>query len=106
MAQIFRLDGRSLFVLYRALFCVATSRFVASDLCFASVVPELSPRRRCRGCSQLLAAAVTTRPFANGGRSMHLIYWKELEQLLGYCRMHVDRLEKADKFPRRIKLGT
>jgi predicted DNA-binding transcriptional regulator AlpA len=34
-----------------------------------------------------------------------LIGWGEVHRLVGYCRMQVDRLEKADGFPRRIKLG-
>jgi predicted DNA-binding transcriptional regulator AlpA len=34
-----------------------------------------------------------------------LIAWEEVHRLVGYCRMQIDRLEKADDFPKRIKLG-
>jgi len=38
---------------------------------------------------------------------MRLLTFKELREYgVRYCRMHVDRLEKADKFPRRVPLGT
>jgi prophage regulatory protein len=29
----------------------------------------------------------------------------EVQQLVPYSKMHIDRLEKAGKFPKRIKLG-
>ena len=29
----------------------------------------------------------------------------EVQQLVPYSKMHIDRLEKAGEFPRRIKLG-
>ncbi len=29
----------------------------------------------------------------------------EVQQLVPYSKMHIDRLEKADKFPKRIRLG-
>lgn len=30
----------------------------------------------------------------------------EVQQLVPYSKMHIDRLEKAGHFPKRIKLGT
>jgi prophage regulatory protein len=35
-----------------------------------------------------------------------MLRFKELKPAgVPFCRMHVDRLEKADKFPRRVRLG-
>jgi len=35
-----------------------------------------------------------------------MLSFKEVRKLVLYSRAHVDRLEKAGKFPKRIKLGT
>ena len=34
-----------------------------------------------------------------------VIRFPEVKRRVGYSRMHVDRLEKAGKFPKRIQLG-
>ena len=36
---------------------------------------------------------------------MRIIDWKQLKVMQPYSRQHVDRLEKAGKFPLRVKLG-
>jgi Predicted transcriptional regulator len=36
---------------------------------------------------------------------VRVIRFKELKERVGYSRMHIDRLEKNGKFPRRIRLG-
>ena len=36
---------------------------------------------------------------------MRIIRKPELEQKVGYCAVHIGRLEKAGKFPRRVRLG-
>lgn len=36
---------------------------------------------------------------------MRVIRFKQLRERVPYTRMHIDRLEKAGKFPKRIHLG-
>ena len=36
---------------------------------------------------------------------MKVIRFPELKSRVGYSRMHIFRLEKAGKFPRRVQLG-
>ena len=36
---------------------------------------------------------------------MKIIDWKQLKEMQPYSRMHVTRMEKADKFPKRVRLG-
>ena len=38
-------------------------------------------------------------------KSMRLLSWPQLEKLVPYTRQHLSRLEKLDRFPRRIMLG-
>ena len=33
------------------------------------------------------------------------IDWKKLKELVPWCRAHVQRLEDAGRFPRRVRLG-
>lgn len=35
-----------------------------------------------------------------------MLNFKQVRKLVLYSRAHIDRLEKAGKFPKRIKLGT
>jgi prophage regulatory protein len=35
-----------------------------------------------------------------------LLRWRELSEIVGLSRQQVDRLEKAEKFPRRVKVGS
>ena len=35
-----------------------------------------------------------------------MLNFKQVRGLVLYSRAHIDRLENADKFPKRIKLGT
>jgi prophage regulatory protein len=39
-------------------------------------------------------------------RTLRVISWRELSEVIPFTRQHVLRLEKAGKFPRRIRLGT
>lgn len=34
-----------------------------------------------------------------------ILRFPEVNKRVGYCRMHVDRLEKAGKFPQRVQIG-
>ena len=36
---------------------------------------------------------------------MQIIGWKQLKELQPYSRQHIGRLEKAGKFPQRVRLG-
>lgn len=36
---------------------------------------------------------------------MRLIGWKQLKEMQPYSRQHLTRLEKAGKFPQRVRLG-
>ena len=36
---------------------------------------------------------------------LRLITWKELQRIVPYTRQHILRLEKANKFPRRLRVG-
>jgi len=36
---------------------------------------------------------------------MRLLSFKQVREKVLYCRAHVDRLEKAGKFPKRVRLG-
>ena len=36
---------------------------------------------------------------------MELIDWKKLRQMVPWSRAHVQRLEDAGRFPRRVRLG-
>ena len=36
---------------------------------------------------------------------MRVIRKPELRKKVGYCDMHISRLEKAGRFPKRVKLG-
>ena len=36
---------------------------------------------------------------------MRIIDWKRLREMQPYSRMHIYRLEKAGKFPKRVRLG-
>jgi prophage regulatory protein len=36
---------------------------------------------------------------------MRLLPWPELERRVPYTRQHLSRLEKENKFPRRVRLG-
>lgn len=36
---------------------------------------------------------------------LKVLRFKQLQERVGYSRMHVDRLEKGGQFPRRVKLG-
>ena len=36
---------------------------------------------------------------------MRILSKKQLRELVLYCPQHIDRLEKAGKFPKRIRLG-
>ena len=38
-------------------------------------------------------------------RPLRVISWRELSEMIPFTRQHVLRLEKAGKFPRRLKLG-
>jgi prophage regulatory protein len=40
-----------------------------------------------------------------GAFMMKILSWKQVHELVLYCRQHVYRLEKAKRFPRRVKLG-
>jgi predicted DNA-binding transcriptional regulator AlpA len=37
--------------------------------------------------------------------NFRIITWKELKEIIPYCRVHVGRLEKLGLFPQRIRLG-
>jgi prophage regulatory protein len=39
------------------------------------------------------------------GRAMKILRFGQVKERIGYSRMHVDRLEKAGDFPKRIRLG-
>ena len=41
----------------------------------------------------------------NGNKPLKFIRWPEVERRIGLCRMQVDRLEKAGKFPKRVQIG-
>jgi prophage regulatory protein len=36
---------------------------------------------------------------------MRIIDWKQLKELQPYSRQHIARLEKAGKWPKRVRLG-
>ena len=36
---------------------------------------------------------------------MRILSKKQLRELVLYCAAHIDRLEKAGKFPKRVRLG-
>lgn len=36
---------------------------------------------------------------------MRLIDWKTLSKMQPYCRVHIGRLERDGKFPKRVRLG-
>ena len=36
---------------------------------------------------------------------MRILRTRQVEDKVGYSRMHISRLEKADRFPKRIKLN-
>ncbi|MGQ9370395.1 helix-turn-helix transcriptional regulator [Azospirillum sp. ST 5-10] len=36
---------------------------------------------------------------------IRVLRWPAVYERVGYCRMHIARLEHAGKFPRRIRLG-
>lgn len=36
---------------------------------------------------------------------VRIISWKELKDLVPYCRQHLSRLEKEGLFPQRLRLG-
>lgn len=36
---------------------------------------------------------------------MRCISWRELKTIVPYSRQHIARLEKADLFPKRVRLG-
>jgi prophage regulatory protein len=36
---------------------------------------------------------------------MRIIDWKALKTMVPYSRQHITRLEKARKFPKRVRLG-
>ena len=38
-------------------------------------------------------------------RTLRIISWRELSEMVPFTRQHVLRLEKAGKFPRRIQIG-
>jgi prophage regulatory protein len=38
-------------------------------------------------------------------RPLRVISWRELSEMIPFTRQHVLRLEKAGKFPRRLRLG-
>jgi|SRR5258708_6601752 prophage regulatory protein len=44
-------------------------------------------------------------PTINIANVDRIIRWKELSQLIPYSAMHIRRLEKLGRFPKRIKLG-
>lgn len=37
--------------------------------------------------------------------AMRLLSFKQVREKVLYCRAHIDRLEKAGKFPKRVRLG-
>jgi prophage regulatory protein len=37
---------------------------------------------------------------------MRILRFPELKRRIGYSRMHIDRLERAGMFPKRIRLGS
>ncbi|MFM9942169.1 MAG: helix-turn-helix transcriptional regulator [Hyphomicrobiaceae bacterium] len=39
-------------------------------------------------------------------RPLRVISWRELSEMIPFTRQHILRLEKAGKFPRRIRIGT
>ena len=36
---------------------------------------------------------------------MRIISWKQLKEMQPFSRQHITRLEKAGKFPKRVRLG-
>ena len=38
-------------------------------------------------------------------RTLRVISWRELSEMIPFTRQHILRLEKAGKFPRRIQIG-
>jgi prophage regulatory protein len=40
-----------------------------------------------------------------GSGTDRLLRWPEVERIVGYSRMHISRLEKANNFPKRVQLG-
>lgn len=46
-----------------------------------------------------------SKPKAGSQSKVRVLRFKEVKERVGYSRMHVDRLEKAGKFPGRIELG-
>lgn len=47
----------------------------------------------------------TATPMAQTVQTLRVISWRELSEMIPFTRQHVLRLEKAGKFPRRIRIG-
>jgi prophage regulatory protein len=43
--------------------------------------------------------------FAPASSAVKLYSWRQLSELVPYCRMHISRLEREGKFPQRLQLG-
>ena len=42
---------------------------------------------------------------AQGSTAMRLLSKRQLKELVLYCPQHIQRLENANRFPRRVRLG-
>ena len=59
------------------------------------------------GAEEVAAESHTPLPQMAAKKQSRLLTFNELKTLKGisYTRQHIERLEKADKFPKRIKIG-
>jgi prophage regulatory protein len=59
------------------------------------------------GAEEVAAESHTPSPQSAAKKQSRLLSYKELKSLKGisYVRQHIDRLEEAGKFPKRIKIG-
>ena len=74
---------------------------------FGVPIASLLKARAKKGAEEVPEKSSAPLPQNPAKKQSRLLTFKEIETLKGitYTRQHIDRLEKAGKFPKRIKIG-